>query len=115
MGASDCLCSDPPNDPGCLLITDRTEDVDLDKEVRQVTGGSTSPVPSLAVTEGDFGIDSNQDSERATLQRYTMVLIHVCRVSVVYILYSCIILHIYTSRLLCNYLAMRVHVCCIYR
>ena len=86
MGPSDCFCSDPPNDPGCLLITDRTEDVDLDKEVRQVTGGSTSPVPSLAVTEGDFGIDSNQDSERATLQRYTMeILTHICRVSVLYI------------------------------
>ena len=43
-----------------------------------MTGGSTSPVPSLAVTEGDFGIDSNQDSERATLQRYTMeILIHI--------------------------------------
>ncbi|KAI0223033.1 Centrosomal protein of 41 kDa [Lamellibrachia satsuma] len=60
--------SDITSDAGDLTMTDRTEDTDVDKEVQLVTGGSTSPVPSLAVTEGDFGIDSKMDSERSTLQ-----------------------------------------------
>jgi len=56
--------------------TERTEDTDVDKEVQQVTGDSASPVPSLAVTEGDFGIHANLESDRSTLQRYVIAIVH---------------------------------------
>ena len=59
-----------------MPATARTEDTDVDQEVQQVTGGSTSPVPSLAVTDGDFGIDANLESDRSTLQRYVIAIVH---------------------------------------
>ncbi|KAK2173488.1 hypothetical protein NP493_867g00013 [Ridgeia piscesae] len=64
--------SDTQSAAGDVPSTERTEDTDVDKEVQQVTGDSASPVPSLAVTEGDFGIDANLESDRSTLQSVEM-------------------------------------------
>ena len=83
------MYSDITSDAGDLTMTDRTEDTDVDKEVQLVTGGSTSPVPSLAVTEGDFGIDSKMDSERSTLQRYIIaIVVHSLCASVIHCAYE---------------------------